>query len=219
MTSGCRGTPHFGRYGRELVSKPAISFYFLHPRRKKKKSKFCSLVVFCFISIQKRSDQGYAWGVRRCAGAPFSREFRLAHHVLKSTCGLPHPRFFTRTFIRRSGKKCRFAVGEKKSWVRLRHRHFFFCSVISPSGISLGCAFRRSRIIFSGSVSLSSAKYCLGCVPTQALLENFESCFRRGRNFQGPCSPIYMVDTPQSSFAQVEHRLKLRVLNVDASGV
>ena len=25
MTSGCRGTPHFGRYNRELVLKPAIS--------------------------------------------------------------------------------------------------------------------------------------------------------------------------------------------------
>ena len=27
MTSGWQGAPHFRRYGRELVSKPAISFF------------------------------------------------------------------------------------------------------------------------------------------------------------------------------------------------
>lgn len=35
--------------------------------------------------------QVYTYGVRRCAVAPFWREFCLAHHVLESMFDLPHP--------------------------------------------------------------------------------------------------------------------------------
>ena len=36
--------------------------------------------------------RGYTPGVQ-CAGAPFSREFRIARHKPESLCGFPHPRF------------------------------------------------------------------------------------------------------------------------------
>ena len=57
--------------------------------------------------------EGYTYGVRRCAGAFFSREFRLAHHVCAGdNVRLVAPSFLLCAFRRRN-KMCGlpFAVG------------------------------------------------------------------------------------------------------------
>ena len=62
--------------------------------------------------------------MRRCAGAPFLREFRLAYHVPESMRGLvpvPHP-----CFLVPQAKKI-VRKGDK-FWVRFHRRHFFFRS-------------------------------------------------------------------------------------------